>query len=113
MKTIIKSVNLTTTDDKYEVKDHNDHVIARTEAIDIIKTKVKVYDSTSKYLLGEMKKSKFNRHGDKWTVDLDVPMDRRLFVFIPAFISSMQGDDKKKHDKSSGSSVSSKSDGEL
>lgn len=97
---IIRSSNLIyqSIHDKFEIRDFNNGVVGSTEEIDILKQTVTIKDKHGEKI-GEMKKDFFNVLGDHWNCKIhNHDIDRRLLVFIPAFVSMMK-DEKKKKDK--------------
>ncbi len=74
---------------KYSIKDANGKVIGKSDKLDFFTTNVDISDMSG----GEITMSKaYLSIGDSWEVNINSSIDRRLVIFIPAFISLAQSE---------------------
>ena len=76
---------------KYSIKDANGKVIGKSDKLDFFTTNVDISDMSG----GQIVMSKaYLSIGDSWEVNINSSIDRRLVIFIPAFISLAQSEKK-------------------
>lgn len=76
---------------KYSIKDANGKVIGKSDKLDFFTTNVDISDMSG----GQIAMSKaYLSIGDSWEVNINSSIDRRLVIFIPAFISLAQSEKK-------------------
>jgi uncharacterized protein YxjI len=74
---------------KYSIKDASGKVIGKSDKLDFFTTNVDISDMSG----GEITMSKaYLSIGDSWEVNINSSIDRRLVIFIPAFISLAQSE---------------------
>jgi uncharacterized protein YxjI len=74
---------------KYSIKDANGKVIGKSDKLDFFTTNVDISDMSG----GQITMSKaYLSIGDSWEVNINSSIDRRLVIFIPAFISLAQSE---------------------
>lgn len=74
---------------KYSIKDANSKVIGKSDKLDFFTTNVDISDMSG----GQITMSKaYLSIGDSWEVNINSSIDRRLVIFIPAFISLAQSE---------------------
>lgn len=79
----------------YSIKDKNGRVIAKSKKLDFITTNVDFYDNNNNHVATFRKK--LLTVSAKWDVNVTGDIDKRLVIFVPAFITSSQ-DNKKSDD---------------
>ena len=74
---------------KYSIKDASGKVIGRSDKLDFFTTNVDISDMSG----GQITMSKaYLSIGDSWEVNINSSIDKRLIIFIPAFISLAQSE---------------------
>ena len=74
---------------KYSIKDASGKVIGKSDKLDFFTTNVDISDMSG----GQIKMSKaYLSIGDSWEVNINSSIDKRLIIFIPAFISLAQSE---------------------
>ena len=81
----------------YSIKNADGVIIAKSKKLDFFTTNVDIYDTNNK-LLVKMHKRFITMFGDTWDVNILGNIDKRLIIFIPAFISSSQAEKEKDDD---------------
>lgn len=76
---------------KYSIKDASGKVIGKSDKLDFFTTNVDISDMSG----GQITMSKaYLSIGDSWEVNINSSIDKRLIIFIPAFISLAQSEKK-------------------
>jgi uncharacterized protein YxjI len=74
---------------KYSIKDASGKVIGKSDKLDFFTTNVDISDMSG----GQITMSKaYLSIGDSWEVNINSSIDKRLIIFIPAFISLAQSE---------------------
>ena len=74
---------------KYSIKDASGKVIGKSDKLDFFTTNVDISDMSG----GQINMSKaYLSIGDSWEVNINSSIDKRLIIFIPAFISLAQSE---------------------
>jgi len=74
---------------KYSIKDANGKIIGKSDKLDFFTTNVDISDMNG----GSITMSKaYLSIGDSWEVNINSSIDKRLIIFIPAFISLSQSE---------------------
>lgn len=74
----------------YTIKDANGQVIAKSEKLDFFTTSIEIFDHSGNKVVGLEKA--FLSIGDSWSVEFSGNIDKRVIVFIPAFVTSAQAE---------------------
>jgi uncharacterized protein YxjI len=79
----------------YSIYDSNDNLIGKSKADMIIKNHIDIYDNNDK-LIAKFQKPALS-FGSRWTCEiLNNDIDKRILIFIPAYISSDSNSKSKK-----------------
>lgn len=83
----------------YTIKDANGQVIAKSEKLDFFTTSIEIFDNKGNKVVGLEKA--FLSIGDSWKVEYSGNIDKRIIVFIPAFVTSAQSERRSEDDNES------------
>ena len=73
------------------LKNSQGNIVGQSKQTEFFKSQIEVFDNDGN-LLADMKKGVLNLTGDKWDCHIKGNVDRRLIIFLPAFMSEKQED---------------------